>query len=125
MLGKHTVITTIPVQDLENGELFYHEILGLKIVERNFAGIVMESMGGMLAIHQSLTAGRSPSTCAWWTVDDVEASVKELKKKGVAFVKNYDLPRAKRKGEIYYLNEYSKAAWFTDPDGNILGFGNF
>jgi predicted enzyme related to lactoylglutathione lyase len=125
LLGKNRVITTIAVHDLENASVFYGEILGLKIRSRHAAGVVFESGGGLIGIHESGAAGTGQATCAWWTVDDVEAMVVELKSRGIVFEKNLDLPHAKSKNGVYHLSDTSRAAWFNDPDGNVLGFGNF
>lgn len=126
MLSKHKVINTIAVNDMQNAVDFYGEILGLKRIEENRAGYVFESGGGgLIGLHQSPTAGSGQATCAWWVVDDVDAVVKDLKSRGIEFDKNYDLPRTKRKGDVYIMNEKDRAAWFRDPDGNILGIGNF
>jgi hypothetical protein len=51
-------------------------------------------------------------------VKDVEGSVKELKRKGVAF-EHYDFPGVKMEGDVHVMGK-SKAAWFKDPDGNVL-----
>ena len=125
MLKKYKVITPIAVHDIENAVDFYGNILGLKRVEENVAGVVFESGGGLIGLHQSPTAGTSQATCAWWIVESVEKTVKELKSCGIKFEKNYDLPHTERKGDIYVLSETKKAAWFRDIDGNILGIGNF
>lgn len=125
MLNNYNVITTIAVHDLENAVAFYNEILGLNIAFKNSEGVVFQSGTGHIAIHESSSAGTGMSTCAWWTVEDVEAVVKELKGKGVKFEKNYDLPHVPRKNDIYQLTDTKHAAWFKDLDGNILGFGNF
>lgn len=126
MLGNYKVINTIAVNDIENAVDFYGSVLGLKRVEQTQVGHVFESNGGgLIGLHQSPTAGSGQGTCAWWIVDDVEAMVGALKGRGITFEKNYDLPRTKRKGDIYLLSDTQKAAWFKDPDGNILGIGNF
>jgi predicted enzyme related to lactoylglutathione lyase len=125
LLGNNTVITTIAVHDIENAIIFYGEILGLKFVTRNSVGAVLESGGGMIGIHESPTAGTGQATCAWWTVKNVEVMVKKLKAKGIVFERNYDLPHVPRENDVYQLNDKNRAAWFKDPDGNILGFGNF
>lgn len=119
------VITPIAVHDIENALDFYGNLLGLTRVEKNKAGYLFRSGDGLIGLHQSPTAGSGQATVAWWIVDNVERTVKELKSKGVVFNKNYDLPYAKQKGDIYALSEGHKAAWFKDPDGNILGIGNF
>lgn len=126
MLAKYAVINPIAVNDIENAVDFYGIILGLKRVEENMAGYLFESgSGAIIGLHQSPAAGSGQATCAWWVVDDVEATVNELKSRGVVFDKNYDMPRTKRKGDVYLLSDTRHAAWFKDPDGNILGIGNF
>lgn len=125
MLEKHTVITTIAVHDLQNAIEFYRDTLGLKELGQNKAGYLFESGGGMIGLYESGSAGTGQATCAWWKVEDVEATVEDLEARGVIFETNYDLPYAKRKDDIYLLGETEKAAWFRDPDGNILGIGNF
>lgn len=125
MLGKHTVITTIAVHDMQNAIEFYRDILGLKELGQNKVGFLLESGGGTIGLYESGSAGTGQATCAWWKVDDVEMMVEELEAQGINFETNYDLPYAKRKGGIYLLGKKEKAAWFCDPDGNILGIGNF
>ncbi len=125
MLGGQRVITTIAVHDLENAVDFYGTVLGLNKVGRNQAGYVFESGGGLIGLHESPTAGSGQATCAWWTVDDVAATVQELKARGVVFEQNYDLPHNEREGDVYIIGDNEQAAWFRDPDGNILGIGNY
>jgi hypothetical protein len=57
-------------------------------------------------------------------VKDIEATVDELTKKGVVF-EQYDYPSLKTdaKGISISEKEGEKAAWFKDPDGNILSIG--
>lgn len=125
MLANSRVITTIAVHDIQNALDFYGNVLGLRRVEENKAGYVFESGGGLIGLHQSPTAGSGQGTCAWWAVDNLEAMVDELKKRGIVFDENYDLPHTERRGDIYQLDDERRAAWFRDPDGNILGIGNF
>jgi catechol 2,3-dioxygenase-like lactoylglutathione lyase family enzyme len=123
-LGGYKVMTAIAVNDLENAKDFYETVLGLHCLESNSAGLVFESGGGIIGIYESNSAGTSRSTAAWWKVDNVENVAKALKKRGVTFDKKYDMPRAKRKGDLYIEGRYI-SAWFRDPDGNILGIGNY
>ncbi len=125
MLANSRVITTIAVHDIENAVDFYGNVLGLKQIGKNIRGVVFESGGGMIGIYQSASAGSGQTTCAWWTVDDVEATMENLRSKGITFDKNYDMPDAIPEGDMYILSNDAKAAWFKDPDGNILGLGNF
>lgn len=125
MLGKQTVITTIAVHDMENAADFYGNVLGLKAIGENKAGLLFKSGDITIGLYESATAGTGQSTCLWWVVDDVEMIVADLESKGVVFDTNYDLPYAERSGNIYLLGDGMKAAWFRDIDGNILGVGNY
>jgi hypothetical protein len=65
-----------------------------------------------------------------WEVDDLEATVKELRRRGVVF-EEYDLPDLKTvDGIAAVMGNYpsnggvgEKAAWFRDSEGNVLGIG--
>jgi hypothetical protein len=52
-------------------------------------------------------------------VDDIEATVKDLKSKGVVF-EDYDFPSLKTVGGIADRGDM-KVAWFKDSEGNMLG----
>ena len=77
------------------------------------------------------SAGASPGTFTQmgWTVDDIDATVAELRSRGVVF-EEYDLPGLKTVNGIAEIagNYPSKgsgewAAWFRDSEGNMLGIG--
>ena len=63
-----------------------------------------------------------------WEVDDIGATVRELRDRGVAF-DEYDLPGLRTVGGIAEIagNDASegglgeRAAWFRDSEGNVLG----
>jgi catechol 2,3-dioxygenase-like lactoylglutathione lyase family enzyme len=55
---------------------------------------------------------------AAFVVDDVDAAVAGLRERGVVF-EEYDLPGLRTEGGIATLGPV-RAAWFKDPDGNIL-----
>lgn len=49
---------------------------------------------------------------------DIEKEVAELKKRGVVF-EHYEMEGMSMQGDIASAGP-AKAAWFKDPDGNIL-----
>jgi hypothetical protein len=51
-------------------------------------------------------------------VDDVDATVRDLKDKGVSF-EHYNFPGMKLEGDVHVMGG-RRTAWFKDPDGNIL-----
>jgi hypothetical protein len=65
-----------------------------------------------------------------WEVDDLEAVVAELRRRGVVF-EEYDLPGLKTVNGIAEVEgNYpsrggvgERAAWFRDSEGNVLGIG--
>ncbi len=61
---------------------------------------------------------QSPATLAAWQVDDIEATAKALRDKGVP-LEDYDLPELKTESGIATLPG-GRTLWFRDPDGNIL-----
>lgn len=125
MLGKNKAITPIAVHDMENAADFYENVLGLKKLGKGKAGLLFKTGGNTIGLYESGTAGTNQATSLWWTVDDVEAAVKKLKSRGVIFETNYDLPSAKKNGDVYIIDGDMRAAWFKDMDGNILGIGNY
>ncbi len=118
MLGQSDVCATIAVKDINSAKKFYGNTLGLQQVDENIGGVTYQSGSGRLFVYPSSTAGSGQATCASWEVEAVPASVAELKSKGVQF-EHYDLPGGTRDGDIHIMGPF-QAAWFKDPDGNIL-----
>jgi catechol 2,3-dioxygenase-like lactoylglutathione lyase family enzyme len=122
MINQGKVFATLAVKDIGEARRFYGETLGLKQVDENPGGVTYESGGGQLFVYQAPTAGTNQATSASFAVDDLEATVADLKDKGVKF-EHYDMPGGKREGDIHIMGPM-KAAWFKDLDGNILWVGN-
>ncbi|MHC3451215.1 VOC family protein [Streptomyces prasinus] len=130
LLARGRVATRLPAQDLERARRFYSEKLGLEPVDERPGGLLYRCGGTEFAVFRS--AGASPGTFTQmgWQVDDVEAVVSELRRRGVAF-EGVDLPGLRTEGGIAEIegNYPSKgargerAAWFRDSEGNLLGIG--
>jgi hypothetical protein len=73
-------------------------------------------------LYASQFAGHAQHTLASWEVDDIASVVDELEARGVVFEK-YDLPGLKTDEQGIADLGSTKAAWFKDPDGNILNVG--
>lgn len=121
MLGDKDATATIAVKDIEVAKGFYENTLGLKPVRTDEPGVLLYTSGSStVLVYESQYAGTNKATAATWILgDDVEGVVQALKAKGVAF-EQYDLPGTTRKGDVHVTGRI-KAAWFKDPDGNILG----
>ena len=119
MLGKHQAIATIAVRDTKTAREFYEKKLGLKPEDTHDDEVLtFESGGSRLFVYKSNFAGTNKATSATWTVDDVDGLTRDLKAKGVQF-ERYDMPGMTREGDVHVAGNM-RAAWFKDPDGNIL-----
>ncbi len=119
MLADKDAVATIAVKDLKAAKKFYGDTLGLKPTPVPEPEVLNYKSGeSTVLLYKSQFAGTNKATAVTWIVDDVEGTVKDLKAKGVAF-EHYDFPGMTRKGDVHIAGK-SKAAWFKDPDGNIL-----
>ena len=119
MLADKDAVATVAVKDLKAAKKFYGETLGLKLTPVPEPEVLNYKSGNStVLVYKSQFAGSNKATSVTWIVDDVESTVKDLKAKGVAF-EHYDFPGMTRKGDVHIAGK-SKAAWFKDPDGNIL-----
>ena len=124
MLSDGDVIATVAVSDMAKGKEFYGEKLGLEQMMENMGGVGYKVGGGQLFVYVSPTAGTGDATSAFFRVDDVRTVVSELAAKGIEF-EHYDMPGSTIEGDIHLMEGTDMAAaWFKDPDGNILGVGN-
>ena len=123
MLANAAVHPTLPVVDLDRARKFYEEKLGLKVVRTDPSpGAMLQAGGGTMLYIFQRGATRADHTAASFIVDDVEATVKGLKAKGVVF-EEYDMPGLKTVNSIFTMGEM-KGAWFKDTEGNILAVSN-
>lgn len=127
MLGSGTVIAMVAVKDIEEGKRFYGETLGLTQTEENPGGVGYTVGGGQLFVYTSDTAGSGAATAAAFNVEDVEGTVEALKSKGIQF-ERYEMPGVDSSSDVHSIDmgegAVFKAAWFKDPDGNILGINS-
>jgi catechol 2,3-dioxygenase-like lactoylglutathione lyase family enzyme len=110
--------TTIPAKDLERTRRFYEDVLDAQVVMEDPGGIIYRSGDSYFSLYPTEFAGTAQHTLAAFMVRDVEATVAQLRGKGVTF-EDYDLPGVKTVNGIADLDG-TKGAWFKDPEGNIL-----
>ena len=119
MLTSRDAIATIAVKKIEPARKFYEGTLGLKPMPTEETGVqTYKSGNSSVLVYESQYAGTNKATAAPWSVENLEGVVRDLKAKGVRF-EHYDFPGATRQGDVHGTGK-TKAAWFKDPDGNIL-----
>jgi catechol 2,3-dioxygenase-like lactoylglutathione lyase family enzyme len=120
MVGQHDAQPTIGVRDLEKATSFYGGVLGLHVSSEKDYEVMYDSGNTQVTVYKTEFAGTNKATYVTWEVDNIEDEVTELKDKGVTF-EHYDLPYAKLEGDVHVMGDgKEKAAWFKDPDGNVL-----
>ena len=121
MLESSPVVAVVAVKDLERARQFYGGTLGLKESPDGDPGGVLYQCGAgtQLLVYSSGFAGGNQATAASWEVEDVAGAVAELKDRGVSFEQYDNIPDVERDGDVHRSGRIT-AAWFKDPDGNIL-----
>ena len=120
----------LPAQDLERARRFYSEKLGLEPAEERPGGLLYRTAGGDFALFASAGASSGEFTQMGWEVDDIEATVAELKERGVEF-EEYDIPGLETVDGLAHVEgnypskggKGERAVWFRDSEGNLLGIG--
>jgi len=119
MLQDFPMYAYIPASDLARARQFYETKVGLRPKEVRNGGVVYEfGRGTACFLYPTPNAGTSRASQAFWSVEDVDGLMRELKARGVVF-EDYDMP-GQRSPEGAITNGGAKAAWFKDSEGNIM-----
>lgn len=118
-LNAQQVTVMLPVRDLARARAFYERTLALPAGEKKADGKVVYRCGGTeIALFPKPEGTKAEHTALSFRVDDIRSSIAELEGRGVVFA-DYDLPGFKTVEHVCVLGS-EKAAWFSDPEGNIL-----
>jgi catechol 2,3-dioxygenase-like lactoylglutathione lyase family enzyme len=119
MLEKSKAFSGFSVDDIPRAKEFYAATLGLEVTEEN----------GMLTLHlagdrPTLVYPKPDHTPASFTilnfpVEDIEAAVDELTKRGVSF-ERYEGTDLETDERGIFRGGGPPIAWFKDPAGNVL-----
>jgi catechol 2,3-dioxygenase-like lactoylglutathione lyase family enzyme len=124
MLGGKDAAAVLAVSDLQRARDFYENTLGLEVIQETPGAIFYRSGNSAVLVYPSEFAGTNKATGAAWAVgDEFDSIIETLKGKGVTFEHYDDLPDTTRDGDVHQMGDF-KAAWFKDPDGNILSLAN-
>ena len=125
MLKDAEVFAYVPVVEMARARNFYENIVGLAPDNPSEHGTTYKCAGGT-AFFAYVTefAGTSKASTLFWTVDDIDTEVKQLKANGVVF-EHYESNEWMTVGDddiARFKDETgaTPAAWFKDPDGNVL-----
>lgn len=130
MLGPfsnaHTV-TKLPAQDLERARVFYRDKLGLEPVEERIGGLRYVCGATEFHLFSSAGAPSGASTQMAFEVEDLEATLAELRARGVSF-ERFEMPGFDvRDDTIAAPDNYPSkgtgelGTFFYDSEGNLIG----
>ena len=116
VLAGAMVVPTIAVTDLERAKRFFQDQLRLPVLDESPAAI---RFGAGRGTQFSVRRGQPNvgQTVAHFEVDDIEAAVRDLTSRGVAF-EDYETPKTV---DFIATIGPARGAWFKDPDGNVFG----
>ena len=111
----------VPAADMDRAKAFYMGTLGLEGSERYPDGSVrFELSGTTMILYPSEFAGTNQATTAGFRTSDIAADVAAFRSKGVEF-HDLDYGEYSTVDGIMEMPGGGKAAWFTDPEGNVIG----
>ena len=123
MLPSGRLLANLRSGDLERTIQFYEGTLGLPMVARRevMPGVeeVRFDAGGAMLCFEPGSPQPSTNASVAWEVDDIDATVAALRDQGLVF-EEYDYPNLKTVDGVAAVGRL-RAAWFKDPDGNLLG----
>ena len=129
MLKDGRVATRLPVRDLEKARAFYSEKLGLEPSEERPGGLLYRFGETEFALFESAGAASGTHTQMGWSVDDIDATVADLRRRGLEF-EEIEMPGlevddgiAEIPGNYPSKGRGERAVWFRDLDGNVMGIG--
>jgi catechol 2,3-dioxygenase-like lactoylglutathione lyase family enzyme len=118
-MNTSQVTCILPVKDMARARRFYEGQLRLAPLGARPDGKFVYRCGGAeIALFPKAEGTRAEHTALSFKVADIGAAIRDLESRGVAFA-DYDLPGLKTVAHVCVLGS-EKAAWFQDPEGNIL-----
>jgi predicted enzyme related to lactoylglutathione lyase len=120
MLGDSKAFCGFSVDDAEKAKAFYGDVLGLRVTDiEGSPGLMTLHLGGDTNVLMYPKPDHEPAsfTILNFPVEDIDATVDELAKRGVTF-ERYDWANPDDKGINRGMGP--AIAWFKDPAGNVL-----
>src|SRR5438270_13286677 len=124
--NAHTV-TKLPAQDLERARAFYRDKLGLEPVEERTGDLRYVDGATEFHLFSSAGAPSGASTQMAFEVEDLEATVADLRARGLTFVR-FEMSGFEVRGDTIAApdNYPSKGnselgTFFFDSEGNLIG----
>jgi catechol 2,3-dioxygenase-like lactoylglutathione lyase family enzyme len=113
-----TPILFAATTNAERSRKFYEEALGLEFVSEDPFALVFNVGQLQLRIQKVESKPQIGYTVLGWAVTDIQATVRQLSKAGVEFMRYEGLGQDAE--GIWLAPSGARVAWFRDPDNNTL-----
>ncbi len=126
-LSSAHAVTKLPAQDLDRARAFYRDKLGLEPAEERGGGL--RYLCGATEFHLFSSAGApsGASTQMGFEVENLEATLADLRARGVIF-ERFEMPGFDSRGDVIVVpdNYPTKGTgelgtFFYDSEGNLIG----
>jgi catechol 2,3-dioxygenase-like lactoylglutathione lyase family enzyme len=118
VLGDHPIYPVFLSTDLAAAREFYHDRLGLEIMNESPSSIDFRSGSTRFNVNLSETGTADTQTKAGWEVRDLAMDLAELRDRGIE-IQEYDMPGLTTVDGIFDAG-FALIAWIVDPGGNAL-----
>lgn len=121
MSSLKKLIGFVPTRDAARARAFYEDVLKLSFVADDQFALVFrcgDADASMIRVVRVESYTSPPFTILGWESDDIDRDVRELRGRGVDFLR-FGFFEQDDLG-IWTAPGGSKVAWFHDPDGNTL-----
>jgi catechol 2,3-dioxygenase-like lactoylglutathione lyase family enzyme len=118
MLGESKAFSSFSVDDIARAKAFYGGTLGLEVEESDGYLSIRPTNGATVLVYPKRNHEPATFTVLNFPVEDVDAAVDELHRRGVRF-ETYSQPDLET-DERGISRGTPTIAWFKDPAGNIL-----
>lgn len=122
MLSDFPAYATVPATDLARLRQFYEEVLGFELIEETAGGVFYRAGSGThFAVTRQSGHASGTHTQVGFRIRGIADVVAELRRRGVQF-EQYETPLT-----VEGIAEVpvGRAAWFKDPEGNLIGLVEF
>jgi catechol 2,3-dioxygenase-like lactoylglutathione lyase family enzyme len=120
------IVAFVPTTDPPRSRQFFETTLGLPLVNEDAFALVFDAHGISVRVANvsSIEEFRpAPFTILGWTVDDIDATVTGLSRRGVHFERFPGMKQDER--GIWTSPGRARIAWFKDPEGNVLSLTQY
>ena len=110
----------LPAKDAKRARDFWERIMGVEITDGGAPGYLMGKAGkGTQFLIYETQNEPTKATAAAFIVDDLDATMAELRQRGLKF-EDYDLPGLKTMNGVVDMGAMGRGAWFVDSEGNTI-----